>query len=173
MAGAFTRSKLCMQFSYTCVNFKVGSECLLKGSYRLYRPVIGLQYAKVCLHVYLMQQLLCLLCKGRVSVQQFRDGVVLRMCRGSTITLGFRQATIPKSRIEFARFLYFLSFQRASHARMFQQSDFFVSEQVASTTLQQSYVRVEGSHVLEALSWSSPTSWKKMASCQQVCYTDR
>ncbi len=31
MAGAFTRSKLCMQFSYACVNFKVGSEILLQG----------------------------------------------------------------------------------------------------------------------------------------------
>ncbi len=32
MAGAFTRSKLCMQFSYACVDFKAGSECLLQGT---------------------------------------------------------------------------------------------------------------------------------------------
>ncbi len=59
-----------------------------------------------CLHVYLIQ--LCLPCRGRVSVQQFRDGVVLRMCCGLTLPclLGFSTgsycvATIPKSRFEF------------------------------------------------------------------------
>ncbi len=52
-----------------------------------------------CLHVYLIQ--LCLFW-GRVSVQQFRDGVVLRMCCGLTLPclLGFLTgsyyvATIP------------------------------------------------------------------------------
>ncbi len=91
MADAFTWSKLCMQFSYACVcNFKVGSERLLQGiSCISYRTGVWIN-AKVCLHVYhilklLMKQLLCLLCRGRVSVQQFRDGVMLRMCRGLTI----------------------------------------------------------------------------------------
>ncbi len=43
-------------------------------------------------------------------MHQFRDGVVLRMCRGLTITLfvmffdKYYAATIPKSKIEFARF---------------------------------------------------------------------
>ncbi len=31
MAGAFTRSKVCMKFSNACVNFKVGSETLLQS----------------------------------------------------------------------------------------------------------------------------------------------
>ncbi len=39
MAGAFTRS---MQFSYACVNFKVGSENLLQGISCI--SYIGLQY---------------------------------------------------------------------------------------------------------------------------------
>ncbi len=49
---------------------------------------------------------------GGVGRQQFRDGVVLRMCCGLTITLFVRffdryyVATIPKSRIEFVRFLF-------------------------------------------------------------------
>ncbi len=67
-----------------------------------------------CLHVYLIQP--CLLCRGRVSVQQFRDGVVLRLCCGLTLPclLGFSTdsyyvATIPKSRFEFLdSFLIFL-----------------------------------------------------------------
>ncbi len=47
-----------------------------------------------------------------MSVQQFRDGVVLRMCRGLTITLfvgsfdKYYTATIPKSRMEFVRFFF-------------------------------------------------------------------
>ncbi len=69
-----------------------------------------------CLHVYLIQ--LCLLCKGRVSVQQFRDGVMLRMCCGLTLATLFVRffdryyvATIRKSRFEFLdSFLNFLSF---------------------------------------------------------------
>ncbi len=55
------------------------------------------------LHVYLIQ-----LCRGRVSVQQFRDGVMLRMCCGLTLATLFVRffdryyvATIPKSRFEF------------------------------------------------------------------------
>ncbi len=45
--------------------------------------------------------------QGRVNVQQFRDGVVLRMCRGLTITLFVRffnkyyVVIIHKFRIEF------------------------------------------------------------------------
>ncbi len=40
----------------------------------------------ICLHVYHIVTL-----QGRVSVQQFKDGVVLRMCCGLTLTclLGF------------------------------------------------------------------------------------
>ncbi len=57
------------------------------------------------LHVYLIQ-----LCRGRVSVQQFRDGVMLRMCCGLTLATLFVRffdrymyyvATIAKSRFEF------------------------------------------------------------------------
>ncbi len=44
-----------------------------------------------CLHVYLIQ--LCLLCRRRVSVQQFRDGVVLRMCCGLTLATLFDKHT--------------------------------------------------------------------------------
>ncbi len=46
---------------------------------------------------------------GRVSMQQFSDGVVLRMCSGLTFTLfvqffdKYYVATIPKSRFEFLR----------------------------------------------------------------------
>ncbi len=65
-----------MQFSYACLNFKVGSECLLHGISCIRLASIGLQY-ELPIHVYLMQ-----LCRGRVSVQQFRDGVMLRMCCG-------------------------------------------------------------------------------------------
>ncbi len=92
MAGGF---KLCIQFSYACVNFKVGSECLLQSISRIsYKTAVRIN-AKLCLHVCLMQQLLRLLCKGRVSVQQFRDGVVLSMCRGFTfILLGFSTSII-------------------------------------------------------------------------------
>ncbi len=53
-----------------------------------------------------------------MSVQQFRDRVVLRMCRGLTITLFVRffgkyyVATIPKYRIEIIRFFFnFLVFR--------------------------------------------------------------
>ncbi len=57
-------------------------------------------------------QLLSLLCRGRVSMRQFRDWVMLRMCRGFTITLFVRfldkyyVVTIPKSSIEFVRFFF-------------------------------------------------------------------
>ncbi len=52
MAGAFRRSKLFIQFSYACVNFKVGSERLLQGiSCITYRTAVCIN-AKVCLHVY-------------------------------------------------------------------------------------------------------------------------
>ncbi len=45
-------------------------------------------------------------CRERVSVQQFRNGVVLRMCCGLTLTLFVRLfdnsvATIPNFRFEF------------------------------------------------------------------------
>ncbi len=90
MAGAFTRSELCMQFSYDVpVNFKVGSECLLQGISCISCRTAVWTNAKICLHVY-MYLILCLLCRGRVSVQQFWVGVVLRMCRGLTITLFVR-----------------------------------------------------------------------------------
>ncbi len=50
----------------------------------------------------------------RLSVQQFRDGLVLRMCCGLTLAILFVRffdryyaATIPKSRFEFLdSFLY-------------------------------------------------------------------
>ncbi len=76
-----------------------------------YRTAESMQrYAYMCIILYLINATvtLCLLCRGQVSVQQFRGGVVLRMCRGLTITLFVRffdkytyyVATIPKSRIE-------------------------------------------------------------------------
>ncbi len=52
MAGAFTRSKLFIQFSYAYVNFKVSSESLLQCiSCITYRTAVCIN-AKVCLHVY-------------------------------------------------------------------------------------------------------------------------
>ncbi len=47
MAGAFTRSKLCMQFSSARVHFKVGSKCLLHGGCKVYISCIGYKTA-VC-----------------------------------------------------------------------------------------------------------------------------
>ncbi len=69
-----------------------------------------------CLHIILYLIQFCLLCRGRVSVQQFRDGVMLRMCCGLTLATLFVRffdkyyvATIPKPRFEFLdSFLSFL-----------------------------------------------------------------
>ncbi len=98
-----------MQFRYACLNFKVGSECLLQGI----KLAIGLQYElPTCIQP-------CLLCRGRVSVQQFRDEVVLRMCCGLTLPclLGFSTgsyyvSTIPKSRFEFLDSFLIFSYTR-------------------------------------------------------------
>ncbi len=86
-----------MQFSYACLNFKVSSECLLQGISCI-RLAIGLQYELPT----------CILNTALPTLQQFRDGVMLRMCCGLTLATLFVRffdryyvATIPKSRFEF------------------------------------------------------------------------
>ncbi len=67
------------QFSYACVNFKVAKVYMSCQS--SYRTRIN---AKLCLHVYLIQPFL--LCRGRVSMQQF-------------LTIHMTQTTIVHSHI--------------------------------------------------------------------------
>ncbi len=81
-----------------------------------------------------------------MSVQQFRDAVMLRMCCGLTLATLFVRifdryhvATIPKCRFEFlVSFLIFLFVEFLEG----------IPSCIASTTL---HLRVEDSHVLEAL----------------------